>query len=149
MYQEVFRIPFIDRPVYGYGLMLVIGFLLATPVMIWFAIRKSVPLLRGMDIIAPCLMIGLAFGRIGCYLNGCCYGEECQLPWGAAFPYGSNAYVEQYENGEISVPPELTDPTQPLANGLPRLLLRNDIDAGIRQLERLTPQQKDRNPGWA
>ena len=48
--------------------------------------KKKVPLLTGMDIMAPCLMIGLAFGRIGCYLNGCCYGEECQLPWAAAFP---------------------------------------------------------------
>ncbi len=129
------------------GLTFYGGFLLAAPVMIFYAIRKKVPLLTGMDIIAPCLMVGLAFGRIGCYLNGCCYGEECQLPWGAAFPYGSNAYVEQYENGEISVPPELTDPTQPLP--MPRLLLRNDIDSGIRQLERLTPQQKDRNPGWS
>jgi phosphatidylglycerol:prolipoprotein diacylglycerol transferase len=116
--------------------------------MIFYAIRKKVPLLTGMDIMAPCLMVGLAFGRIGCYLNGCCYGEECQLPWGASFPYGSNAFVEQYEKGEISVPPELTDPTQPLPDGMPRLLLSNDIDSGIRQLEKLTPQQKDRNPGW-
>src|SRR4051812_22061469 len=150
MWQEVFRIPFINRPVYGYGLMLVIGFLAATqlakflaarcrlngelfvnaallallsgvigarlshvlesiaanngefanngksalgnfkamlnlssggltfyggfllaaPVLIGYALWKRVPLLRGMDIVAPCLMVGLAFGRVGCFLNG-------------------------------------------------------------------------------
>jgi phosphatidylglycerol:prolipoprotein diacylglycerol transferase len=92
------------------GLTFYGGFLVATPVLIFYAIRKRIPLLKGMDIIAPCLMIGLAFGRIGCYLNGCCFGEECGLPWGARFPYGSNAFVEQYEKGEIVIPSELTDP---------------------------------------
>jgi phosphatidylglycerol:prolipoprotein diacylglycerol transferase len=122
------------------GLTFYGGFLLATPVLIFYAIRKKIPLLTGMDIIAPCLMVGLAFGRIGCYLNGCCYGEECQLPWGAAFPYGSNAYVEQYEEGKISVPPELTNPAEPLKNGLPRLLSKDEI-RGHAQLEALANQQ--------
>jgi phosphatidylglycerol:prolipoprotein diacylglycerol transferase len=81
------------------GLTFYGGFLLATPVLIGYALWKKVPLLKGMDIVAPCLMVGLAFGRIGCYANGCCYGEECSLPWGAHFPYGSNAFVEQYEHG--------------------------------------------------
>jgi phosphatidylglycerol:prolipoprotein diacylglycerol transferase len=109
------------------GLTFYGGFLLATPVMIIYAIKKKVPLLTGMDIMAPCLMIGLAFGRIGCYLNGCCYGEECQLPWGAAFPYGSNAFVEQYEKGEIDVPNQFKDPLHPLSNGLPRLLTNEEV----------------------
>ena len=109
------------------GLTFYGGFLLATPVLIFYAVWKRIPLLRGMDIIAPALMVGLAFGRIGCFLNGCCYGEECSLPWGAHFPYGSNAFVEQYEHGEITVPPELTDPRHPLASGLPRLLSKEEI----------------------
>ncbi|HEV8001219.1 MAG TPA: prolipoprotein diacylglyceryl transferase family protein, partial [Planctomycetaceae bacterium] len=29
------------------------------------------------------------FGRIGCFLNGCCYGDRCSLPWGVTFPMGS------------------------------------------------------------
>jgi phosphatidylglycerol:prolipoprotein diacylglycerol transferase len=104
--------------------------------LVFYAIKKRVPLLLGMDIIAPCLMIGLAFGRIGCYLNGCCYGELCSLPWGAAFPYGSNAFVEQYEEREIEVDPRLTDPAHPLKNGLPRLLSKEEI-RGHRDLEAL------------
>jgi phosphatidylglycerol:prolipoprotein diacylglycerol transferase len=101
----------------------------------YYAIRKKVPLLKGMDIIAPCLMIGLAFGRIGCYLNGCCYGEECTVSWGAAFPYGSNAFVEQYENGELSVPRELTDPNRPDANGRPGLVTRQQLRDSYAKLD--------------
>jgi phosphatidylglycerol:prolipoprotein diacylglycerol transferase len=118
------------------GLTFYGGFLLATPVLIFYAIKKRVPLLLGMDIIAPALMIGLAFGRIGCFLNGCCYGEECSLPWATAFPYGSNAFVEQYEGREIEVDPRLTDAVHPLANGLPRLLTKEEI-RGNRDLEAL------------
>jgi phosphatidylglycerol:prolipoprotein diacylglycerol transferase len=31
-------------------------------------------------------MVGLAIGRIGCFLNGCCYGKVTDLPWGVEFP---------------------------------------------------------------
>jgi phosphatidylglycerol:prolipoprotein diacylglycerol transferase len=83
------------------------GFLLATPTLIAYALYKKVPLRTGMDIIAPCLMIGLGIGRIGCFLNGCCYGAECEVPWAAKFPYYSNAYLEQYGDKEIKPPQEL------------------------------------------
>jgi phosphatidylglycerol:prolipoprotein diacylglycerol transferase len=86
------------------------GFLLAFPILVIYARRKQIPIRIGMDIVAPCLMIGLAFGRIGCFLNGCCYGAECQLPWAVQFPYGSYAYQDQYERGELkSVPDPLVD----------------------------------------
>ncbi|MBE0448342.1 MAG: prolipoprotein diacylglyceryl transferase [Actinobacteria bacterium] len=37
------------------------------------------------DIVAPCLAIGSAIGRLGCFSNGCCYGKETTLPWGVSF----------------------------------------------------------------
>jgi phosphatidylglycerol:prolipoprotein diacylglycerol transferase len=40
-------------------------------------------------VIAPSLALGVAFGRIGCFLNGCCYGDRCDLPWALRFPKGS------------------------------------------------------------
>jgi phosphatidylglycerol:prolipoprotein diacylglycerol transferase len=52
-------------------------------------------------------MIGLGFGRIGCYLNGCCYGAETNASWAVQFPYHSEAYMEQARNGEIQIPREL------------------------------------------
>ena len=62
------------------------------------------------DIIVKAVMIGLAFGRIGCLLNGCCYGAACEANFAGAvtYPYHSNAYVDQYYRGEIQPPPELT-----------------------------------------
>jgi phosphatidylglycerol---prolipoprotein diacylglyceryl transferase len=86
------------------GLTFYGGFLLATPACIFYAIKNKVPVLVGMDIVAPVLMVGLGLGRIGCFLNGCCYGEKCDLPWGVRFPYDSNAYVEQFEKREIAPP---------------------------------------------
>jgi phosphatidylglycerol:prolipoprotein diacylglycerol transferase len=95
------------------GLTFYGGLLLAFPACIAYGIMKRVPIKRGMDIIAPCVMIGLAFGRIGCLLNGCCYGAECRanFPGAVTYPYYSNAYIDQYAAGEITPPDELTRPS--------------------------------------
>lgn len=82
------------------------GFLLAMPVTILYGVWKKIPVRHGMDIVAPALMIGLAFGRIGCFANGCCYGATCDLPWAVHFPYYSNTYVDQVKAGALR-PPEL------------------------------------------
>jgi prolipoprotein diacylglyceryltransferase len=58
----------------------------------WFVMRKlNVSGWQLADAVAPLLALGLAIGRIGCYLNGCCWGqvacEPCTVPLGAAhFP---------------------------------------------------------------
>lgn len=45
------------------------------------------PMLATLDAMAPSLMLGLAVGRVGCWLNGCCYGQVCTIPGlGASFP---------------------------------------------------------------
>lgn len=41
------------------------------------------------DLIAPLLLIGQGFGRIGCFFAGCCHGKACTLPWAVTFPYAS------------------------------------------------------------
>jgi phosphatidylglycerol:prolipoprotein diacylglycerol transferase len=79
------------------------GFLLATPVCILYGMWKKVKIPLGMDIIAPCLMIGLAFGRVGCFLNGCCYGANTNVPWAVEFPYGSDAYVTQFSQNQLTM----------------------------------------------
>ena len=55
----------------------------------WYARRHGLPLLRLADVIAPGLLVGLAIGRVGCFLNGCCYGGPTSLPWAVSFPPGS------------------------------------------------------------
>jgi hypothetical protein len=49
-----------------------------------------------LDIIAPSAALGMAIGRIGCFLNGCCFGGVCDLPWAVHFPYGSGAQRQQW-----------------------------------------------------
>lgn len=51
-----------------------------------------------LDIMAPSAALGMAIGRIGCFLNGCCFGGVCDLPWAVRFPYGSPAAVQQWQD---------------------------------------------------
>lgn len=71
-----------------------------------------------LDIAAPALAWGLAITRIGCFMNGCCYGATCvnpadptrmeaALPWAVRFPYGSAPMVKQFELGHMVLPKEL------------------------------------------
>ncbi|HZL34381.1 MAG TPA: prolipoprotein diacylglyceryl transferase [Tepidisphaeraceae bacterium] len=94
------------------------GFLLAFPALVLYGMWKRVPIRTGMDIIAPCLMVGLAFGRVGCFLNGCCYGAQCNLPWATQFPYGSDAYVTEFNQNVLkqAVPRQLVRDDTPLAS---------------------------------
>ena len=95
------------------GLTFYGGFLLATPVLLVYAKIRKIPLRQGADLLAPCLMIGLAFGRIGCLLNGCCWGQAvdpARVPWAVTFPYDSPPYQEEYYAGKIDVPAALTKP---------------------------------------
>jgi phosphatidylglycerol:prolipoprotein diacylglycerol transferase len=48
--------------------------------------RKRLPALAVTDIIAPQLALGVAIARVGCLLNGCCFGRPTTLPWGIVFP---------------------------------------------------------------
>lgn len=50
---------------------------------------KGISVLEVYDYFAPTVGIGLVFGRLGCFLNGCCFGTPTDLPWGISFPPGS------------------------------------------------------------
>lgn len=79
-----------------YGAMLAGGAALVA-----FVYRYKVPGFVLADIIAPGVVLGMAIGRIGCFLNGCCYGGACDLPWAVQFPTGSPAFLEQAADGEL------------------------------------------------
>ncbi len=49
---------------------------------------KKLPFWKTSDVLAPSIALGSVFGRIGCLLNGCCYGRACNLPWAIRFPAG-------------------------------------------------------------
>ena len=56
------------------GLTFYGGLLLAVPGAIWYCRRKRIDFLLMADVMAPFLLLGQGIGRIGCYLEGCCYG---------------------------------------------------------------------------
>jgi phosphatidylglycerol:prolipoprotein diacylglycerol transferase len=47
---------------------------------------KKLPFWKTADVLAPSIALGNVFGRIGCLLNGCCYGRACSFPWAIHFP---------------------------------------------------------------
>ena len=83
------------------GLVVYGSVLVGVPAGIWYLRRHDLPLLAIADIIAPSMVVGLAIGRIGCFLNGCCFGGECLPPdWKAlAFPAGSPTFKQQVDRG--------------------------------------------------
>lgn len=65
-------------------------------------VRNRLPLLRLGDVLVPTMFIGLALGRIGCLLNGCCYGGACEDHWSAVrFPNGSPVFQDQLARGDL------------------------------------------------
>ena len=73
------------------GLMLYGGYILAIAGGIAYVRRKGLSLWKIADAAAPSMAIGIGIGRLGCFLNGCCFGLPTSLPWGVKFPAGSYA----------------------------------------------------------
>jgi len=83
------------------GLVIYGGLIGATIAFVVFASRRRLPFLALADLIAPSLAAGLAIGRIGCLLNGCCFGGESTQPWAVTFPVESVPYMEQVRTGRM------------------------------------------------
>ncbi len=86
------------------GGLVVFGSMLAGgAALIVFIYKNKLPGLALADLIAPGVVLGVALGRVGCFLNGCCYGGISDLPWALCFPAGSPAYIDQGLRGEVFV----------------------------------------------
>lgn len=60
---------------------------------------RKIPILESLDYFAPTVGIGLGLTRVGCFLNGCCFGTPTDLPWGVMFPGGSiPSYIFPHEH---------------------------------------------------
>ena len=70
------------------------GFIFAIAFAAWYIRRHKMPLGRVSDLAAPGIACGLFFGRMGCFLNGCCYGKETHSRLGVVFPGGPGARFE-------------------------------------------------------
>lgn len=75
---------------------------------------KGIPVWKFLDASTPSIALGLFFTRIGCFLNGCCYGRPAQVPWAVRFPRGSNAFYDEIEKGLIASSSDGSLPLHPV-----------------------------------
>jgi phosphatidylglycerol:prolipoprotein diacylglycerol transferase len=78
---------------------------------IWSRMKK-VSFWETADLAAPAIPLAHAFGRMGCFLNGCCFGRVTRLPWGVCFPripppgegppVGGEAFLQHLHEGLVS-----------------------------------------------
>ena len=85
------------------GLVFYGGLIGASLTVIIYARIKKVSLWKLADILAPSIALGSMFGRIGCLMNGCCFGRTCDLPWAIHFP------GEHYTGGQPVHPTQIYD----------------------------------------
>jgi len=74
----------------------------------------KLPTLRFADAMMPAVGIAVVLVRLGCFMNGCCYGKVTYGPLGVHFPQGSKAYEMQLLTHEIAWPATHTLPVHPL-----------------------------------
>jgi phosphatidylglycerol:prolipoprotein diacylglycerol transferase len=113
-----------------------------------FVSRHKLPALALADLIAPGMALGLCLGRIGCLLNGCCFGGICEPPdfghrWAVTFPWGSPPQQRQTERGQLNLHGMKFDVDSPgrtfitdVADGSPADvagLKANDVIRSVRQ----------------
>jgi phosphatidylglycerol:prolipoprotein diacylglycerol transferase len=78
-----------------------------------FARREGWSFARLGDLFAPGLALGHAFGRVGCFAAGCCFGKTSAAPWAVAFPRGSVAFDELAALGAVPTGADVTAPLHP------------------------------------
>lgn len=72
-----------------YGLSMLGGVILAMAAGFTFIVRKKWPVWSFADAVIPSFALGIFITRIGCFLNGCCFGSETACSLGVSFPAGS------------------------------------------------------------
>jgi phosphatidylglycerol---prolipoprotein diacylglyceryl transferase len=74
------------------GLVYYGGLIGASLACILYAKFAKVGLWKLADVMAPSIALGYVFGRIGCLMNGCCFGRACSLPWAIRYPAGHSTH---------------------------------------------------------
>lgn len=95
------------------GFVLYGGVILGVFAGVVYTYLRRRPILVVGDVAAPSIMLGLGFGRIGCFLNGCCFGDRCGTFWGVSFPRGSPVYNYHLATGLIGADASRSAPVHP------------------------------------
>jgi phosphatidylglycerol:prolipoprotein diacylglycerol transferase len=93
---EIFSLATLQAGGIWYG-----GLIGALAVSIWYVRQQRMPVLKTCDAFAPGVALGHAFGRLGCFAAGCCYGKHTDLPWGVIF---TNPIANQVVETPLNIP---------------------------------------------
>lgn len=85
------------------GFSLYGGLVAALAVAALLARRFGLSLWRLADSAVPALAAGLVLMRVGCLLEGCCFGTVTSLPWGVEYGPGSPAWALQLATGRTGI----------------------------------------------
>lgn len=106
------------------GLMFYGGLILAIVVFFtWCAVKRERPLALA-DLFASVLPLGHAFGRIGCFFYGCCYGRDSDAWCAVVFPPGSPSWFEHGRRAVSVLPTQLFEAAALIALFLLLFLIR-------------------------
>jgi phosphatidylglycerol---prolipoprotein diacylglyceryl transferase len=90
------------------------GGLVGAAIAAWFLLRRDrFPFWKAADMAGFAIPIGLAFGRMGCLMAGCCFGGPCSLPWAVSFPWQSAASESQFKDHLLASPKMWSLPVHP------------------------------------
>jgi phosphatidylglycerol:prolipoprotein diacylglycerol transferase len=118
------------------GLELLGGVLLAVFTIVFYLLKMKLPVRRYLDILGIGLLLALGFGRLGCLMNGCCYGRPTNSAISIRFPYGSLAYESQ-------IRPDLARHREEPYIQLPQdYFVLQDGYYYLKEIKDLDPQQK-------
>lgn len=64
-----------------------------------YCLIKRIPFLLTLDMAAAPIAFAYVLGRLACFLNGCCYGKACVLPWAIALDGVHRHPTQLYASG--------------------------------------------------
>jgi phosphatidylglycerol---prolipoprotein diacylglyceryl transferase len=76
--------------------------------------RLGVPIGKLLDGLIPTIGVCIALGRVGCFLEGCCFGSACAWPWCITFPRESYIHTLHVQQGLIAASASRTASIHPL-----------------------------------
>jgi phosphatidylglycerol:prolipoprotein diacylglycerol transferase len=95
------------------GLVYYGGFIGAAIASFTYILWKKLPVWKTADVLAPSIALGSVFGRVGCLLNGCCYGRQTDVPWAITF---TNPQAHELSGTPLDVPLHPTEIYDALLN---------------------------------
>ena len=78
-----------------------------------YLLIKKCSVIDVLDLTVTVLPLGHAWGRVGCFLNGCCFGKVTDCAIGVKYPYHSSVWWAQYSEGLIGKIYKVTLPVMP------------------------------------